>query len=226
MTWQVEESPVEPLVIFDCDGVLVDSEGPSTSVLAQVMREAGLSVTDSEALTMFKGRPIGACIDMISTFTGLAYPATFESTLRGRIAAVFQRELAAIPHVYDVVANLTERSCVASNGPVDKIELVLGLTGLLPFFKDAIFSAHMIGRYKPEPDLFVYAATAMAVDTAHCIVVEDSIIGVKAARSAGMRVLWYNAGRSSLGYDEGALCFGDMRQLPALLARMKWALNR
>ena len=178
-------------IIFDCDGTLVDSETLSTEVLVEAISEHGLHLTVPEALTAFRGGKMADCIAELETRLGRPLPATFVPDFRARSAQAFRSRLRAIEGAVELVQALSTTSvliCVASSGPMAKIELSLSLTGLLPFFDGRIFSSYDVGVWKPHPGLFLHAASALGVAPEDCAVVEDSLPGMLAGVAAGMTV--------------------------------------
>jgi HAD superfamily hydrolase (TIGR01509 family) len=207
------------LIIFDCDGVLVDSEGIAGRVLLDAMRDIGLFETEEAVLDVFKGQSMQACLALVSARLGRQLPADFERKLRADTAEAFRSGLRPIPGIETALDRIGLDYCVASSGPVEKIRLSLSLTGLLPRFEGKIFSAYEVGSWKPDPGLFLHAAAVMGAATEQTVVVEDSPVGVCAGRAAGMRVLGYGIGREAEALAaEGALVFGDMAGLPQLIA--------
>ena len=206
------------LVIFDCDGVLVDSELLSNRVLAQTLAEVGLPMSLEETIATFMGHSMSACIAIIEERTSRPIPPNFVSDFRDRTFEVFRRELRPVPGIESVLATIDLPYCVASSGPPEKIHLTLGITGLLPRFAGRIFSAVEVERGKPHPDLFLHAAYEMGVAPTACVVVEDSIRGVQAAVAAGMRVFGYaDLTDADALAAAGARVFRSMSELPALL---------
>lgn len=209
------------LVIFDSDGVLVDSETIALDVLAAAARSEGAHFAAGEALSLFRGLKIADCVLEIEKRAGRAVRASFINDVRAATAAAFEAGLRPIEGVHLALAAITVPVCVASNGPMAKLNQTLGLTGLLERFQGRIFSAYEVGSWKPEPGLFLHAAAALSADPAHCVVVEDSAAGVAAAHAAGMRVLGYGgAGQESRAelHAAGAEVFTAMSELPALLS--------
>lgn len=204
------------LIIFDCDGVLVDSEPLSNRVIAEQMNELGIDMTTSKAIQLFAGGSLQRVFDYVAKATGKPAPQGMEEEYRDRSYALFKKELKAVAGIKSVLETLPYSKCVASNGPIPKMTLNLELTGLLPFFANRMFSAYEVGHWKPDPRLFLHAAEVMGFSPEHCIVVEDSAHGVHAAATAGMSVLGY-AGRASGGKlaKAGAQIFEDMADLPA-----------
>lgn len=211
------------MVIFDCDGVLVDSEGIGSRVMAEMAVPLGLRLSDEEALERFRGRKVATCVEEIEALIGDPVPEGFVKEFRQRCADRFRAELRPVPGIADLLGELDMPFCVASSAPLDKIRLVLDLCGLLHHFEGRIFSAYEIGCWKPDPGLFLHAAHALGVAPADCVVVEDSLVGVQAARAAGMAVFAYvpdfasgDPADSPLA-SAGATVFDRMERLPALL---------
>ena len=181
----------QKLVIFDCDGTLVDSEELGTSVLLKMAAELGLDLPLRETNAYFRGWKLDQCVAQIQTWLGRDLPADFVAQVRTRTESTFRAGLEPIPGAVALVRALRLPMCVASSGPREKIELSLSLTGLLPYFKDHIFSGYEVGSWKPDPGLFLHAAQALGVQPADCAVVEDSLVGVQAGVAAGMQVFAY-----------------------------------
>jgi HAD superfamily hydrolase (TIGR01509 family) len=179
------------LVIFDCDGTLVDSEELGTSVLLEMASELGLHLPLRETNLLFRGWQLDRCVAQIETWLGRKLPDDFVAQVRLRTRSTFEAKLQPIPGAVELVQALRLPMCVASSGPREKIELSLSLTGLLPYFKDRIFSGYELGSWKPDPGLFLHAARTLGVEPARCAVVEDSLVGVQAGIAAGMQVFAY-----------------------------------
>ncbi len=206
------------LVIFDCDGVLVDSETLGNRVIARVATELGAAMTEAEALALFRGCKMAYCVAEIERRLGRAVPASFVSDLRARMADAFRLELRPIDGVAAALDAIDLPVCVASSGPREKILLTLGLTGLLPRFEGRIFSAYDVGSWKPDPGLFLHAAAAIGASPDRCAVIEDSVLGVRAGRAAGMTVFGFEAAHEPGTLQrEGANIFRHMSELPTLL---------
>ncbi|MFN7150523.1 MAG: HAD family hydrolase [Microthrixaceae bacterium] len=209
------------LVIFDCDGVLVDSERLAVRVESQLLGELGWALTEDEVLDRFVGRSDAQMIAAIEAQLGRPVPDFTEQYLT-RLHAAFDQELTAVDGVVaalDAVDRAPLRSCVASSGTHEKMARTLGLTGLWERFDGRIFSATEVERGKPAPDLFLFAAAAMGVRPEACVVVEDSRAGVAAARAAGMRVVGYAGGLTPPSWLEGpdTVVISDMAELPGVL---------
>jgi HAD superfamily hydrolase (TIGR01509 family) len=176
-------------IILDSDGTLVDSEKLAMEVLVQHVGEYGLILTADELLALFKGKRLAESVERLSALSGTLLPDSFVPEFRRRMGETFAKRLQAIAGATDLVKALKIPYCVASNGPRDKIELSLRLTGLLPYFEEGrIFSAFDVGVWKPDPGLFLHAAKAMQLQPNNCAVVEDSLPGITAGIAAGMTV--------------------------------------
>ncbi|CAN5872640.1 HAD family hydrolase [soil metagenome] len=215
-------TPPDPidLVIFDSDGVLVDSEHLALAVLAEHARAAGADMTVDEAVRLFRGRKITDCVLEIERRSGRPTSSTFIDEVRHATAQAFERDLLAVEGVHAALDAITLPICVASNGPLFKLTQTLTLTDLLDRFEGRIFSAYEVGSWKPEPGLFLHAAKTMGADPTRCVVVEDSVPGVRAALAAGMRVLGYAGAGSDVAAElagAGAEVFHQMADLSARL---------
>jgi HAD superfamily hydrolase (TIGR01509 family) len=182
------------LVIFDCDGVLVDSEPLSISVLVQAMRDSGVEIDEEGAYKRFLGKSLATLIDTLETEFNVFASQEFLDRIRNDLYARFRTELKPIPGVAETLDALDIPRCVASSSQLERIRLSLGLTGLLDRLEPHIFSASMVKRGKPAPDLFLHAARQMGVEPGRCVVVEDSPAGITAARAAGMTVFAFAGG--------------------------------
>ncbi|HET9516616.1 MAG TPA: HAD family hydrolase [Actinoplanes sp.] len=204
------------LVIFDCDGVLVDTEPVVIGVLAQRMRQLGIRITDEQCLQEFVGLPQEATAELVARRLGAPVPAQWFISLAVAEDAALESQTRPVPGVTAVLDRLTVPCCVASNGRPEKVALTLRAAGLTRYFEGRVFTAADVARGKPAPDLFLWAAACMGVEPARCVVVEDSPTGVTAARAAGMYVLGYvpDGARPLVGADA---VFASMAELPALL---------
>lgn len=200
-------------VIFDCDGVLVDSEPMSNRVLAEVLTEIGLPTTTEESTAAFMGKSWVSNLEIIEERLGGPAPDDLTERYRQRRDAALA-DVEPVDGVVEALDAIDLPSCVASSGDHAKMAVTLGGTGLLERFEGRIFSAADLpdGRGKPAPDLFLHAAREMGFDPATTAVVEDSRPGCAAGRAAGMRVFAYRLDA------DGAARFDDMRELPDLLA--------
>mgnify|MGYP001044639249 FL=1 len=213
------------LVIFDCDGVLVDSEALACVVHADVLTQYGYAITAEQVHARFLGRSAREARAEVEAQLGRVLPDTYTAQLRATIDQAFGERLRPIPHIADTLDRLSHRVCVASSGTPTRIRSSLGTTGLIGYFDPHMFSALQVERGKPAPDLFLFAAAQMASAPARCIVVEDSIPGVTAARAAGMTVVGFTGGSHCRPGDAARLLeagafttIDDMRRLPNLIA--------
>lgn len=205
------------LVIFDCDGVLVDTEPIHDRIFAEMVKAIGPEVTADEINLRFRG--LSVSIAMIEQLLGQPVPTDFVATYEERVAASYQAELRLVPGVVDAIDQIAHPLCVASSGRLERVELILDMMGIADRFHGNVFSGQKVERGKPAPDLFLWAADAMGADPRRCAVIEDSIFGVQAGVAAGMTVFGYAGGvDGTLLEREGAVVFSDMRELPELLA--------
>jgi HAD superfamily hydrolase (TIGR01509 family) len=209
------------LVIFDCDGVLVDSEAIANATLAAALTEWGHPISGSEARRRWVGRSMKSVGEDLKAELGAALPDDWLAQVEARDFAIFRERLQPVPGAREAVMAVQAAglaTCVASSGSLDKMAVTLGVTGLAPLFEGRIFSSWQVARGKPAPDLFLFAAARMGAAPTNCIVIEDSPAGVMGAVAAGMRVLGY-AGDAETGATAlaaaGACLFHDMGQLPA-----------
>jgi HAD superfamily hydrolase (TIGR01509 family) len=222
------------LVIFDCDGVLVDSESIALGQVRDALGKAGLTLTHAEAVDRFLGLSLDSIMQKSEAELSGALPVAFRNDLARDILARFAAELKGIEGVREAVGALTCKVCVASSSAPDRIRLSLSVAGYASLFEPHIFSATMASRGKPHPDLFLHAARAMETPPERCLVIEDSTPGVTAAVSAGMPVFGFVGGSHFSGLAQAerlravgaALIFDDMTQLPALIARRRDEIQR
>ena len=207
------------LVIFDCDGVLVDSEPISNRVFTSALHELGFDWTYDRVCRRFIGLSMPLCIEQIEEELGCPVPDRFIGDLQRRTFEAFRRErLQAVRGVPQLLENLDMPFCVASSGELEKMRVTLTLTGLLPRFEGRLFSAQQVRHGKPAPDLFLFAAEACGVVPGRCVVVEDSVPGVRAARAAGMTVFGYTERSDGAALAaHGAVVFESMMDLPRLI---------
>jgi HAD superfamily hydrolase (TIGR01509 family) len=211
--------PVE-LVIFDCDGVLVDSERIAARVQVRLGARLGWPLTHDEVVDRFIGRSHAAIREQVADRLGEETAAVWSQEFERLHREAVDAGLAPVEGLPAALDAITVQTCVASSGSHDKMRHTLGRTGLYDRFAGRIYSAAEVDRGKPAPDLFLYAARRMGVDPGACVVVEDSRPGVEAARSAGMRALGYAGGLTAPERlaGPGTTVFHDMRELPALVA--------
>lgn len=207
------------LVIFDCDGTLVDSEVLSIKVDQRVLSDHGWNLTLDDIVSRFMGRTSAHFTQELESFLGRGLPQNWELKYQPWYAEAFERELTPVAGLENALARILLPTCVASNSSHARLKKTLGITGLLPRFAGRIFSAEDVREGKPAPDLFLHTAQAMAVPPERCLVIEDSRFGVHAARTAGMRVLGYAGGLTPPEWLEGpqTTVFTDMEQLPELI---------
>ncbi len=202
-------------VIFDCDGVLVDSEYLCHLALAIALADLGIE-EDADALHReFGGVELQRIFAAMEQRHARRLPPDFEAGYRKVVADLFEQRLRAVEGVEAVIRSLDIPYCVASNGPRVKMEHSLGLTGLREYFDERLYSAYDVGAWKPDPELFLTAARGMGVQADRCLVVEDSLVGVKAAQAAGMSVVHFRVEQTQSPADVPVLT--HMQDLPALL---------
>jgi HAD superfamily hydrolase (TIGR01509 family) len=215
-------SPPLQLVIFDCDGVLVDSETLACQLEVERFAEIGMPMTPAEITERFLGRSYAFVNAVIAEHLGGPPPADRERYWESRYQALLTEQLRPIPGVTEALARITLPVCVASSSGPESIAYKLSLCGLAERFGDRIFSATQVQHGKPAPDLFLLAADRLNADPVRCAVIEDSPVGVQAGRAAGMRTFAY-AGGGMVARDqldgEATIVFDDMRLLPELLER-------
>lgn len=215
--------PLPKLVIFDCDGVLVDTENLANRRLAEWLTAAGFQTTFEYCRKHFSGRSMASVQKEIEASTDVRLGADFVDRWNAGLPDLFAHGVEAIPYVREFVDKVRAAGiayCVASSARVSKMHITLGQTRLLPLFEHAMFSATMVSRGKPFPDLFLYAAKTMGFDPADCIVIEDSVAGTEAGIAAGMRVFSYHADPYTDGDGlaaAGGILFDDMRELAGLV---------
>jgi HAD superfamily hydrolase (TIGR01509 family) len=207
------------LIIFDCDGVLVDTEPLANMILAEWLTEAGWPMTTEDSIRMFKGGRLRDIQATAERHIGRSLGTDWIARLHAYEFEIFKREVKAIPGVAAVMDQLDGAKipyCVASQGPVHKMEITLGTVGIWPRVEGRVYSADMVSRPKPAPDLFLHAAASMGMASADCTVIEDSTTGVKGAKAAGMRVFGFAADNDPEALrDAGAdWVFLDMVELP------------
>ncbi|MFD9436686.1 HAD family hydrolase [Streptomyces sp. NPDC060002] len=209
------------LVIFDNDGVLVDSEPISNRLLAAYLTEIGHPTSYEDSIRDYMGSAMHRIHDLVQERTGQQLPEEFDDTFHRRVFAAFERELEPVAGAVDVLAKLAADGvpyCVASSGSHERIRVGHRKTGLDRWFEDArIFSSQDVGKGKPAPDLFLHAAERMGVAPERCVVVEDSPLGVRAAVAAGMDVYGFTAMTPAAKLAGATQLFPDLGQLPDLL---------
>lgn len=212
------------LVIFDCDGVLVDSEPIAAAVLAEELTRIGFATTAAECIARYTGLSIDSMVETIEAQWGRHLPGNFRDRLRDADYAAFRTRLQPIPGVKALLQKLTTARCVASSGSMEKLSVTLSATGLLAQFAPHIFSAEQVAHGKPAPDLFLHAASCMGISPQDCVVIEDSIAGIQGACAANMRVIGFAGGghadsayASSLSRAGAAVVVKHMNELSSVL---------
>jgi HAD superfamily hydrolase (TIGR01509 family) len=210
---------MEKLVIFDCDGVLVDSEKLSIEALLSCLKEIGIIMTIEDFSIMgTRGAKLATILEKIEYIKGFKLNPEFPVLYRKKMDDLFVANLTAIDGISEALAKIRYPICVASSGPVEKIKRSLQLTGLSDKFGNRIFSSYTIQSWKPEPDLFLYAAREMKTAPSDCVVVEDSILGIQAATSAGMKPLAFTLNQRAEDFKSmGIKSFTNMSELPQLI---------
>lgn len=209
------------LIIFDCDGVLVDSEALAARIFSEQLSGVGVALTAEQCHAKFKGLTLNDCVHSIEQEFQCSLATNFQEKLKRATEEGFTNALKPVRGVKRVLSWLRANKaavCVASNGSAKKVRHSLTTTGLAAYF-DHLFSAEMVERGKPSPDLFLFAAKTLGFLPAHCVVIEDSILGVRAAQAAGMQVLLYREDDPAVA--AGIETFTHMHQLPRLL-QQEW----
>jgi len=208
------------LVIFDCDGVLVDSEPLAVRIDVEMLAEVGLTMSAEEVIERFVGRSPEVILAETEARLGHAVPDGWFDRGEARLRRAYATELRPVRGIAEALEAIADPVCVASSSAHDNIRFKLELTGLYERFAGHIFSASEVANGKPAPDLFLHAASRMGATPADCVVVEDSRYGVQAARAAGMDVFGYAGGLTDAEVLEGprTVVFDDMSALPELLA--------
>jgi HAD superfamily hydrolase (TIGR01509 family) len=207
------------LVIFDCDGVLIDSERLAVRIEREMLAALGWKLTEREITERFVGRSTGAMLKAIEAHIGRPLEIEWKAELEARYRQSLVSELRTVDGVVDALERIDLPTCVASSSSHERLRFTLGLVGLYERFDGRIFSADDVANGKPAPDLFLHVARVMKALPTACVVIEDSGFGVRAAKSAGMRVLGYAGGLTPAGAlaAEGATTFDAMRDLPAAI---------
>ncbi|MGM3176008.1 6-phosphogluconate phosphatase [Dickeya lacustris] len=214
-------------VLFDCDGTLVDSEVICCQAYVNIFKPYGVQLPLAEVIQTFKGMKLYDIIERISTRFDLTVSVEqLERHFRSEVARLFDLSLQPIPGVKAVLEALRVPTAVVSNGPVSKMQHSLGLTGLLPFFGQHLYSGYDIGKWKPDPALLHHAANEMGVEISRCILVEDSVSGTQAGIAAGIAVFYYCADEHNAPiHHPQVTMFHDMAQLPMLWRQQGFSLT-
>ena len=206
------------LVIFDSDGVLVDSDRISLRIQAERISALGLEMSYEDCVRDFLGLGMEATLRILTERLGRPLPEGWEAQLEAAVHEGFRRELTPVRGVIEALEEIELPTCVASSGSHEKMRLTLGLTGLYERFAGRIFSAEEVQRGKPAPDLFLHAAKRMSVEPGRCVVVEDSPFGVAGAKAAGMAALGFAAAVPTERLNAADAVFTTMAELPDLIA--------
>jgi HAD superfamily hydrolase (TIGR01509 family) len=214
------------LIIFDCDGVLVDSEVISCRAHAEILTRHGYPITPDRVFDRFLGRSMRQTTIEVEAELGRSLPDDFQTQVYAEVFRLFAASFQATPHIDEALAAIALPVCVASSGPPEKISASLNRVGLYDRFAPHIFSAVQVRNGKPAPDLFLFAAEQMRTRPERCLVIEDSPAGISGALAAGMMVFGYHGGShcrpdtaETLRAAGAVLTFDDMRQLPEMIGR-------
>ncbi|MGE5534248.1 MAG: HAD family hydrolase [Acidobacteriota bacterium] len=215
------------LLIFDCDGVLVDSERLSHAELAQLMTQLGRPMTTEQAIEIFAGQRLQDVMRTAEVLLSKPIPADLAEEAGRRLLARFRRELKPLAGVREAIETLPLARCVASSSTLERLRISMEVTGLADLFDDRLFSADQVEHGKPAPDLFLLAARSFGVSPADCIVIEDSALGIRAARAAGMKAIGFvgaSHATTQLGRQLKAagadVVIESMSELPACVERL------
>lgn len=207
-------------VIFDCDGVLVDTEEISIHTMVFMANELGIKIDFEYAIENFLGKSFEYCFEQLSNLLGKPLPETFENDYRDLSFERFQKELQPVVGVRKVIESLNVPFCVASNGPLEKVQFNLKIVGFDALFTERMFSAYQVHKFKPDPALFIYAAATLGFKPEECVVIEDSDVGVRAAIDGGFDVFGFANSRTEKRLKkEGAKLFYHMDALQDLLEK-------
>lgn len=201
------------LIIFDCDGVLIDSEVLACESVRRQLARHGVDLAHADIVQRFLGRGFAEVQRYYEAHRGEAMPASFAGALRDEMRAAFSENLAAMPYVTTLLQHLETPYCLASSSDPERVEFSLRLAGLYPYFKGRIYTASEVTAAKPAPDLFLLAAERMKCDPGRCLVIEDSVSGIEAAKAAGMSVWGFVGGSHHAGSAGAArlMAAGAMR---------------
>jgi HAD superfamily hydrolase (TIGR01509 family) len=205
-------------VIFDCDGVLVDSEAISAKVFQEMMAELGSNLDFETVLEQITGTSMKENLNFLEQNIDRELPASFETEFRKRSYKAFKTYLKPIKGIHDLLSKINVPVGVASSGPIEKIRLNLTTTNLIQYFGENIFSSYEIGSWKPNPEIYLNAAKIMGFKPAECAVIEDSEVGIMAAKAGGFDVFGFANEKNKIAFEElGATVFFAMDELYDLL---------
>ncbi|MGQ6548356.1 6-phosphogluconate phosphatase [Serratia sp. IR-2025] len=215
-------------VLFDCDGTLVDSEVLCSKAYVHMFAHYGIELALEEVFKKYKGIKLYEIIERVNTEQGVNLPASdLEPIFRQEVARLFDAELQPIAGARELLAQMTAPMCTVSNGPVSKMQHSLGLTDMLSYFDDRLFSGYDIQRWKPDPAIVFHAAQQMQVPVERCILVDDSVAGAQAGIAAGIPVFYFCADPHNQPIDHPLVTtFDDLAQLPTLWQQRGWQLTR
>ncbi|AYM92654.1 MULTISPECIES: 6-phosphogluconate phosphatase [Serratia] len=215
-------------VLFDCDGTLVDSEVLCSKAYVHMFAHYGIELALEEVFKKYKGIKLYEIIERVNAEQGVNLPASdLEPIFRQEVARLFDAELQPIAGARELLAQMNAPMCTVSNGPVSKMQHSLGLTDMLSYFDDRLFSGYDIQRWKPDPAIVFHAAQQMQVPVERCILVDDSVAGAQAGIAAGIPVFYFCADPHNQPIDHPLVTtFDDLAQLPALWQQRGWQLTR
>lgn len=215
-------------VLFDCDGTLVDSEVLCSKAYVHMFAHYGIELALEEVFKKYKGIKLYEIIERVNAEQGVNLPASdLEPIFRQEVARLFDAELQPIAGACELLAQMNAPMCTVSNGPVSKMQHSLGLTDMLSYFDDRLFSGYDIQRWKPDPAIIFHAAQQMQVPVERCILVDDSVAGAQAGIAAGIPVFYFCADPHNQPIDHPLVTtFGDLAQLPTLWQQRGWQLTR
>ncbi len=216
------------LVIFECDGVLLDSQVIGHSIEVEALKTLNIDIDNQEYQKQFAGVPIESAFNVIARDYGIYIPAPFIRHVKEKVANAQEQEIEVVHHVHDILQKINICKAVASNSPFSRLSMLLRLKSLIHYFDGHIFSADMVKKPKPAPDLYLYAAKKLLVPVGECLVIEDSTTGVEAAHQAGMNVLGFINAKSPSSeskqelLEAGALhVFCTMKKLPEIINSLR-----
>ena len=221
----MKATPVMTLLIYDCDGVLVDSELLASTTLAELMTTLGHAMTPEECVRVFGGCSLLDVLRRAEDILGRAIPQDLGEQTGRRLLARFRRELKPVAGAAQAVTCLPYRRCVASSSAPERLMLTLELTGLAPLFGEHVYSAAQVANGKPAPDLFLFAARAVGVDPSRALVIEDSALGIAAARAAGMAAIGFTGGGHATDDLAARLAAAGAERVVAAMAELPAAIE-